>query len=137
MVQVAGGVVWNPKLGIAVVNQNHNSWSLPKGHLEDGENPLTAALREIEEETGIRKDDLTFISPLGGYERTQIMRDPSDTPEMRTITMYLFTTDKEALLPQDKDNPEARFVPIDEVSQLLTHPKDKEFFDSITNRINL
>jgi 8-oxo-dGTP pyrophosphatase MutT (NUDIX family) len=29
-------------------------WCLPKGHLEDGETPEDAAVREIEEETGIR-----------------------------------------------------------------------------------
>ena len=27
-------------------------WGFPKGHLEEGENPLQAALREVQEETG-------------------------------------------------------------------------------------
>ena len=30
-----------------VVNQNHDSWSLPKGHIDEGEDKLTAAKREI------------------------------------------------------------------------------------------
>jgi len=29
-------------------------WGIPKGHAEDGESPLTAAIRELEEETGLR-----------------------------------------------------------------------------------
>lgn len=29
-------------------------WTFPKGHLEEGETPLRAALREVEEETGWR-----------------------------------------------------------------------------------
>ena len=38
---------------VAIVNQNHDSWSLPKGHIDEGETPIDAAIREIYEETGI------------------------------------------------------------------------------------
>jgi len=34
-------------------------WDFPKGHIEAGEDPQTAAARELQEETGIR--DATFI----------------------------------------------------------------------------
>lgn len=36
----------NPSVG-------RNSWDIPKGHIENGEKPLEAALRELREETGI------------------------------------------------------------------------------------
>jgi predicted NUDIX family NTP pyrophosphohydrolase len=39
-----GGPFWAKK--------DVGAWSLPKGELEDGEDPLTAARREFEEETG-------------------------------------------------------------------------------------
>ncbi len=135
MVHIAGGVVWNPKLGIAVVNQNNNSWSLPKGHLEEGEEHLTAAKREIREETGIPEAALHLVETLGTYERDRIKREPGDGPQLRTITFYFFTTEHEALAPEDPMNPEARWIPIDEVSTLLTHPRDKEFFESIKEKI--
>ena len=64
MVKIAGGIVWNPKLGVVVVNQNHNSWSLPKGHVERGEELLPAAMREIREETGIPERKLTARGKL-------------------------------------------------------------------------
>ena len=32
----------------------YDDWSLPKGKLEVGEHPLTAAVREVREETGLR-----------------------------------------------------------------------------------
>jgi 8-oxo-dGTP pyrophosphatase MutT (NUDIX family) len=137
MVQIAGGVVWNPTLGVVVVNQNNDSWSLPKGHVEAGESPLEAAIREIEEETGITKENLQFISSLGAYERSQIKQDKDQSTEVRTITLYLFKTDCEDLSPNDPENPEARWIAIDDVSSLLTHPKDKEFFDSIKTNIPL
>ena len=37
-------------------------WSLPKGHVEAGETPEDAAVREVEEETGIRG---SVLAPLG------------------------------------------------------------------------
>lgn len=135
MIQIAGGVVWNPRLGVAVVNQNNNSWSLPKGHVESDETHLEAAIREIEEETGINKDHLEFVTTLGTYERTRVKRDPSDPDEMRTITLFLFKTNHDTLAPIDPENPEARWVAIDEVSSLLTHPKDKEFFETLKDCI--
>lgn len=137
MIQIAGGVVWNPKMGVVVVNQNHNSWSLPKGHVETGETHLDAAIREIEEETGISKEALRFIAPMGSYERTKTKRDPHDPDELRTITLFFFQTDETTLSPHDPENPEARFVDIQAVSDILTHPEDKIFFDSIKHHIHL
>ncbi len=36
-------------------------WSFPKGHIEESETPLKAALRELKEETGITEDDIEII----------------------------------------------------------------------------
>ena len=135
MVKIAGGIVWNPKLGIVVVNQNHNSWSLPKGHVERGEELLPAAMREIREETGIPESKLTPLGKLATYERDRIRRDPDDLPQIREITLYLFTTDHEKLVPEDPMNPEARWIAVDNVSDLLTHPRDKQIFDSLKDKI--
>lgn len=50
----AGGVVANRQgLILVVAQQNGRSWSLPKGHIDEGEDAETAAIREIEEESGI------------------------------------------------------------------------------------
>ena len=62
MISIAGGIVINPLRGVVLVNQNNNSWSLPKGHVETGETTLEAAIREIKEETGIPSDALVFVS---------------------------------------------------------------------------
>jgi hypothetical protein len=42
--------------------------------------------------------------------------------------MFLFRTDETDLHPTDPDNPEARWVEVDKVAELLTHQKDKDFF---------
>jgi 8-oxo-dGTP pyrophosphatase MutT (NUDIX family) len=47
----AGGVVLNTTGEVLVVSQHGTSWSLPKGHIEDDEDAMTAARRETEEES--------------------------------------------------------------------------------------
>ncbi len=134
MIQVAGGIVWNPRKGIAVVNQNHDSWSLPKGHVEPGEDTLSAALREIHEETGIPIAALTLVAEVGSYVRSQIKWRPGDEPRERTITLYLFTTTEDELTPIDPENPEARWMTPESAATLLTHPKDQEFLTAYLAR---
>jgi 8-oxo-dGTP pyrophosphatase MutT (NUDIX family) len=128
MITVAGGVVWNPKKGVVVVNQNNDSWSLPKGHTEHDESPFQTALREIMEETGLEPETLVLLRPLGSYTRAQIKRHSGDIAQERTITMFFFRTDAESLAPRDPENPEARWVNPVHVAELLTHEKDKAFF---------
>ncbi len=38
------------------------AWQLPQGGLEKGESPLAGVLREVEEETGIKRRDLKLIT---------------------------------------------------------------------------
>jgi 8-oxo-dGTP diphosphatase len=54
-VQAAGGVVVRADGRVAVVHRpRYDDWSLPKGKLDAGEGFEAAALREVEEETGVR-----------------------------------------------------------------------------------
>jgi len=123
----AGGVVTNDQGQVLVVSQHGTSWSLPKGHIDAGEDALAAARREIYEESGIR--DLQLVSELGTYERYKIGVDGrDDLSEFKAITMFLFRTSEQSLRPVDPENPEAQWVEKTEVVPLLTHEKDKEFF---------
>lgn len=123
----AGGVVVGPEGKILLVSQG-DSWSLPKGHVEEGEDILTTAKREIEEESGITQ--LELIRNLGNYERSKI----GDNSEVKNIYLFLFKTLEINLHPKDSNNPEARWVSKDEVSDLLTHPKDKDFFETVKEK---
>ena len=88
--QSAGGIVINPYGQILVVNQKSNSWSLPKGHIDPGEDSLAAAKREIYEESGLK--DLVLIHELGSYQRYRISKDGGeDKSELKEIILYLYS----------------------------------------------
>ncbi|MCK9446321.1 NUDIX domain-containing protein [bacterium] len=129
--RIAGGVVINEFDEIIVVSQKGKikTWSLPKGHIEEGETELEAAFREVYEESGAK--DLEFIKPLGTYERYSM----DNGTELKIRTFFLFKTLKQKLNPIDEKNPEAIWIYKDKVSETLTHPKDKEFFSRVLTKI--
>jgi 8-oxo-dGTP pyrophosphatase MutT (NUDIX family) len=52
----AGGIVFRLDAGHPVfllIRDSYHNWGFPKGHLEAGEEPSAAALREVTEETGL------------------------------------------------------------------------------------
>ena|SRR3989344_6743716 len=135
--EVAGGIVLNARGEVALVQSGHdNFWGFPKGHIDEGENALAAARREIAEETGL--EHVLFVKELGTYERYKAgLNGSDDTSEYKTIHMLLFKTKQETLGPKDHWNPEARWVAPVEVEGMLTHPKDKEFWKQTASGLGL
>lgn len=52
VLEASGGVVVNPRMEVLMIFRN-GKWDLPKGKIEPGEEPDTAAIREVYEECGI------------------------------------------------------------------------------------
>lgn len=63
------------------VNKDLGAWSLPKGEYEENEEPLAAARREFEEETG--------FAPAGPYLELGELRQPSG----KRVTAWAFEGD--------------------------------------------
>ena len=64
-VRAAGGVVRREDGRIAVVHRpRYDDWSLPKGKLDPGESFEEAAVREIEEEIGVRAPIVRYVKRL-------------------------------------------------------------------------
>ena len=135
MTSSAGAVVIGPGNKIVVVNQFNDSWSLPKGHIDEGEDEEQAAVREVYEESGLQ--DITIIDKLGEYQRPRTGKGGVglDMLNIKHLTIFLAITNQETLKPIDPDNPEAIWLSISEVADKLTNPYDKQFFISVTPKI--
>jgi 8-oxo-dGTP diphosphatase len=63
----AGGVVWRQaprgREVLLILRPKHQDWTLPKGHIEEGERWDVAAQREVKEETGYD----TVITGFAGF----------------------------------------------------------------------
>ncbi len=127
----AGGVVLNGSK-VAIVNQYGETWSLPRGHVEEDEEMLDAAKREIYEETGLAPENLEFVKELGTFERPSLGgKRFQKEPEIKVTTMFLFKTNELELRPIDPNNPEAIWVEIAKAAGKISNKKDAEFFESI------
>jgi 8-oxo-dGTP diphosphatase len=80
-VRAAGGVLLRDGAEgpeVAVIHRpKYEDWSLPKGKLDDGEDFEQAALREVEEETGMRAElgpELSSVSYRDRKGRTKLVR---------------------------------------------------------------
>lgn len=81
LVRAAGGLVVRERRGaaeVAVVHRpRYDDWSLPKGKLDRGESFEQAALREVEEETGLRcelDEELGSVSYRDAKGRSKLVR---------------------------------------------------------------
>lgn len=57
----AGGIVYRRNKGqleILLIADSKHRWTIPKGHIEEGETPKQTAKREIQEETGLQEMEM-------------------------------------------------------------------------------
>lgn len=121
MIEAAGGVVWRRdaqrRFQVLVVHRpRYDDWSLPKGKLEPGESHPEAALREVEEETGLR-------CRLGEELPEVRYRDRED--RAKRVRYWMMTPESGAFTPNSEVD-EAQWVSVDEASEMLSYPHDVE-----------
>lgn len=63
VVEASGGLVQNTSTGKFLFIYRNKKWDLPKGRIEDEESVRTAAIREVEEETGVEDLQITEVLP--------------------------------------------------------------------------
>jgi 8-oxo-dGTP pyrophosphatase MutT (NUDIX family) len=98
-VEAAGGVVTNTENGRQLFIFRRGYWDLPKGKIDDGEDRPTAALREVEEETGLQRITLgkqlptTYHTYRGKKNRI-----------LKPTYWYRMTTTQQTLVPETEED---------------------------------
>ena len=64
-------------------------WDLPKGHVDDGETEMQCALRELEEETGIRKKDIEVDDEFRFVLQYEVKYKRDGTPKQKQLIIFL------------------------------------------------
>lgn len=123
----AGGIIINQKNKILLVCNKLGYWTFPRGHIEENEDILVAAKREIKEEAGI--EDLEYVKNLGTYERRRL----NEPDKVMVTQMYLFKTGQDKAQSQDEQNPDAKWFKKEDVEDTLTAQGDKDFFEQNQN----
>jgi len=100
-------------------------WSLPKGHLEAGETAEDAAVREVEEETGIRA---RVLAPLGTIDFWFV----AETRRVhKTVHHFLLDAQGGELSDADVEVVEVAWVPLEEVGERLAYADERRLLDRV------
>jgi 8-oxo-dGTP pyrophosphatase MutT (NUDIX family) len=94
-------------------------WSLPKGHIEAGETPEQAAIREIQEETGIVGE---VLAPLGTIDFWFVAEDRR---VHKTVHHFLLRATGGELSDLDVEVTEVAWVPLDQLEGRLAYADER------------
>ena len=119
-VRAAGGVVFRPgpngHCEVALIHRPlQDDWTLPKGKLDDGETAEHGALREVEEETGLRCE---IVRPAGCT--AYVDRRGRD----KIVCYWLMRPVAGEFRPTDEVD-ETRWLPVQDAVRTLTYPVDR------------
>ena len=124
-VLAAGGLVVRPgRDGVevaAIHRPRYGDWSLPKGKLEPGESFESAALREVEEETGLRCE-------LGAELEPARYRDRKGREK---LIRYFRMTPRGGDFAPNSEVDELRWLAPADAVALLTHDHDRRLVEEL------
>ena len=113
--RAAGGIVVRDGRVLVVHRPRYDDWSLPKGKLKLGESWEAAALREVEEETGLRCE----LGELVGATRYGL----------KEVRYFRMTCEGEPRAQNEVD--EVRWVALGDAAALLSYERDAELLSRL------
>ena len=121
----AGGVVYRIVEGrplFLLIRDSYANWGFPKGHLEHGEAPETAAVREVEEETGLEAiESRGVIDTIDWYFRFR------GRLIHKVCHFYLMESASERTSPQEAEGiTECQWVTYDDAARMISYANARQ-----------
>jgi 8-oxo-dGTP diphosphatase len=116
LVRAAGGLVVRDGKVLLIHRPKYDDWTFPKGKAEDGESDEDCALREVEEETGLR---CTLVEEAGTTEYVDSKGRP------KRVRWWLMRPDGGTFTPTHEVD-EIRWETPARAARLLTYGRDLE-----------
>ena len=110
---------------LLVHRPRYDDWSVPKGKLNPGEDHAEAALREVEEETGLR-------CALGPELASTTYHDRRGRPKR---VRYWAMSPVDGLFVPTEEVDEVRWVPLDEAQMVLSYERDRPVLDALRRAV--
>ena len=101
----------------------HGEWGPPKGHADEGESELETALREIFEETGIRKAQF-----VPGFRETLAYNVEKKGKRVQKEVIYFLSEMVTEDVELSDEHSEAHLAPFSEIEELVRHDDLKSIF---------
>ena len=112
-----------------IATRNRTRWGLPKGAVSKGETSEQAALREVQEETGILAD---IVSPLDTIE---YFFRAGDTLIRKRVDFYLMNYVGGALTPQLSEVDDVEWVELSEAIRRASFESEKKLLSAALEQI--
>jgi 8-oxo-dGTP pyrophosphatase MutT (NUDIX family) len=129
-VKASGGVVWRRgERGVEVVvvhRPRYDDWSLPKGKLDPGEGWEQAALREVEEEVGLRCGLGEELPPVGYTDHKG---------RAKVVRYWLMEPEGDPAFEPNEEVDEMRWLSADQAAAALSYPHDAELVRAALDRL--
>lgn len=119
-------IIKNNKV-LLVYEKDRNFWGFPKGHMEEGENEIETALREVKEEVGLEVE----IDTEKRYTLNYIIGNEID----KTTVLYIATPKSEEIVMQESEIENVKWCDFEEALKTLTFDNWKEMFKEVIKDI--
>lgn len=108
--------------------KNWDGWELPKGHIEGDDSPEETVYRELQEETGIDRDDVVRVEPLDRTLEWTYERDGEERKAVCDCFLVEVADDVFISVDQNPDDEHAKghFLNFRDARDILTYDNQRD-----------
>lgn len=132
----AGGLVFKKENGVVFwllgKHSGYHKWILPKGKIEAGEKSWQTAMREVEEEVGVKTRAIDF-SPI--HRVSYFYSDKEQGRVFKTVDFFLLAYESGDHLVHDAETEETKWLLTDEAKVKLAFEEEKKALEKAAKKL--